>query len=255
MHEIDTIKARHSELDDAELDHLETQERLDGEAAELDAQRVGSAVRRWSPPTPRWPTTCPTSTPRSTPSPRSATTQRAAIARRTWSARYESTRAAFGGVAIARLNGRQCEGCHLDISAAEIDTLKATPPDQLPECPQCGRLLLRRRLSASLSPVFVWYIATAVATVWFVFRDPGFDYRLLIVGSVLPLGRRGHRWRVGDALAHVQRRPVRRRDGGDDRPARTGGGVSCRYRSARCSTSCSAVRGRTPTCSGGRSAG
>jgi hypothetical protein len=35
--------------------------------------------------------------------------------------------------------------------------------------------------------VFLWFIGTAVLTVWFVFRDPTFDYRLLIVGSVLPL--------------------------------------------------------------------
>ena len=35
--------------------------------------------------------------------------------------------------------------------------------------------------------MFLWFIATAILTVWFVFRDPGFDYRLLIVGSVLPL--------------------------------------------------------------------
>lgn len=31
-----------------------------------------------------------------------------------------------------------------------------------------------------------WFVGTAVVTVWFVFRDPRFDYRLLIVGSVLP---------------------------------------------------------------------
>jgi hypothetical protein len=35
--------------------------------------------------------------------------------------------------------------------------------------------------------VFLWFIATAVVTVHLVFRDPMFDYRLLIVGSVLPL--------------------------------------------------------------------
>ncbi len=35
--------------------------------------------------------------------------------------------------------------------------------------------------------MFVWYLATAVAAVWFVFRDPAFDYRLLLVGAVLPL--------------------------------------------------------------------
>jgi hypothetical protein len=34
--------------------------------------------------------------------------------------------------------------------------------------------------------VFFWFIGTAVVTVWLVFRDPRFDYRLLIVGAVLP---------------------------------------------------------------------
>jgi hypothetical protein len=34
--------------------------------------------------------------------------------------------------------------------------------------------------------VFFWFIGTAVVTVWFVFRDPKFDYGLLIVGAVLP---------------------------------------------------------------------
>jgi hypothetical protein len=35
--------------------------------------------------------------------------------------------------------------------------------------------------------MFLWFVGTAIATVWFVFRDPRFDYRLLVVGSVLPL--------------------------------------------------------------------
>ena len=35
--------------------------------------------------------------------------------------------------------------------------------------------------------MFFWFIATAVFSVGFVFRDPRFDYRLLVVGSVLPL--------------------------------------------------------------------
>ncbi len=34
--------------------------------------------------------------------------------------------------------------------------------------------------------MFFWFIGTAVLTVWFVFRDPRFDYRLLIVGALLP---------------------------------------------------------------------
>jgi len=35
--------------------------------------------------------------------------------------------------------------------------------------------------------MFLWFIGTAVLAVAYVFRDPTFDYRLLIVGSVLPL--------------------------------------------------------------------
>jgi hypothetical protein len=34
--------------------------------------------------------------------------------------------------------------------------------------------------------MFLWFIGTAVASVWYVFRDPRFDYRLLAVGAVLP---------------------------------------------------------------------
>lgn len=34
--------------------------------------------------------------------------------------------------------------------------------------------------------MFFWFIGTAIVTVWFVFGDPRFDYRLLVVGSVLP---------------------------------------------------------------------
>jgi hypothetical protein len=35
--------------------------------------------------------------------------------------------------------------------------------------------------------MFFWFLGTAVVTVWFVFRDPSFDYRLLLVGTVLPV--------------------------------------------------------------------
>ena len=32
----------------------------------------------------------------------------------------------------------------------------------------------------------LWFAGTAVLTVWLVFRDPNFDYRLVIVGALLP---------------------------------------------------------------------
>jgi hypothetical protein len=35
--------------------------------------------------------------------------------------------------------------------------------------------------------VLLWFVGTVVVAVWWVFRDPAFDYRLLVVGAVLPL--------------------------------------------------------------------
>jgi asparagine N-glycosylation enzyme membrane subunit Stt3 len=32
-----------------------------------------------------------------------------------------------------------------------------------------------------------WFLGTAVLAVWYVFRDPSFDYRLLLVGAVVPV--------------------------------------------------------------------
>jgi hypothetical protein len=34
--------------------------------------------------------------------------------------------------------------------------------------------------------VLLWFVGTSVLSVWYVFRDPNFDYRLLIVGALLP---------------------------------------------------------------------
>lgn len=72
--------------------------------------------------------------------------------------------------------------------------------------------------------MFLWFIGTAVVSVWYVFRDPRFDYRLLAVGAVLPdaidLPARHARWAhsltvsVGTLvlvmLVTAGRKPIRR---------------------------------------------
>ena len=46
-------------------------------------------------------------------------------------------------VAAAALVGSRCEGCHLDLSAAELDDVRAAADGEgLAECPHCGRLLV-----------------------------------------------------------------------------------------------------------------
>jgi predicted nucleic acid-binding Zn-ribbon protein len=57
--------------------------------------------------------------------------------------RYEKLRLQHDGIAIARLVGNSCGGCHLTLSAVEIDRLKHEPPDALVFCEECGRLLVR----------------------------------------------------------------------------------------------------------------
>ena len=46
-------------------------------------------------------------------------------------------------VVVAALHGSRCEGCHLDLSAVELDAVRAEARvDGLAECPHCGRLLV-----------------------------------------------------------------------------------------------------------------
>jgi len=58
-------------------------------------------------------------------------------------ATYDMMRGQHNGIAIAKLNGLQCSGCHLDLSRGEVDNIKRLGPEELPECPNCGRLLVR----------------------------------------------------------------------------------------------------------------
>jgi len=57
---------------------------------------------------------------------------------------YERARKQFDGVAIARLDGMRCSGCHLDLARADLDALRALPDGDVGECPQCGRYLMVR---------------------------------------------------------------------------------------------------------------
>ena len=140
MHEIDTINGQRDELDDVELAALEEQAALDDERVahlgveatrrealgqaesalaqacadidveleELAGQRIGAVAELDD-----------------------------GVVRR-----YESVRSSVG-VAVAELKGHRCEGCHLDLSAAEVDTAKdEAAASGYTDCPQCGRLLV-----------------------------------------------------------------------------------------------------------------
>jgi predicted nucleic acid-binding Zn-ribbon protein len=58
-------------------------------------------------------------------------------------ARYEKLRAKLGGVAVARLEGNQCLGCHVALPAMEVDAVRHAPPDAVVVHEDCGRILVR----------------------------------------------------------------------------------------------------------------
>jgi uncharacterized protein len=57
-------------------------------------------------------------------------------------ANYERLRARLGGVGAARLVGNHCDGCHLTLSAAELDRIRRLGPGQVVTCEQCSRILV-----------------------------------------------------------------------------------------------------------------
>jgi predicted nucleic acid-binding Zn-ribbon protein len=58
-------------------------------------------------------------------------------------ATYDRLRQTHGGIAVARLTGNRCEGCHLELPAMEIDQIRHLPPDAEVHCSECDRLLVR----------------------------------------------------------------------------------------------------------------
>jgi predicted nucleic acid-binding Zn-ribbon protein len=139
--EIASLKRRISQLEDQELELMEQIEPLDADLARLAAERAALDER--------------------------ATGLRAQIAEDEVSideqlatvrserdalvagvepellAEYEQLRPHSGGIAIARLVNGSCGGCHLGLSAVEIDRIKKLPPEAIVHCEECGRLLAR----------------------------------------------------------------------------------------------------------------
>jgi len=74
-----------------------------------------------------------------------ATSARAAAAAELPSAladRYDKLRIRMKGTGAARLIGHRCDGCHQELSAVEVDKIRALPPDTVITCDLCGRILV-----------------------------------------------------------------------------------------------------------------
>jgi len=57
---------------------------------------------------------------------------------------YEQLRGALGGIGVARLNGNRCEGCHLTLSAVDVDRIRhdRSGIGAVAHCTECNRILV-----------------------------------------------------------------------------------------------------------------
>lgn len=140
MHEIETETARIDELDIAEIEALEEQARIDDDlTTHLGAEEALRQGQREAE------TTLQAALSEMEEAEASLRERgldaRSGLAEAAIS-RYERVRGQLG-VAVAALHGRQCEGCHLDLSAAEVDEVKEQAASTgLADCPHCGRMLV-----------------------------------------------------------------------------------------------------------------
>ncbi|MDQ1689348.1 MAG: uncharacterized protein QOK42_2323 [Frankiaceae bacterium] len=56
---------------------------------------------------------------------------------------YDKIRASSDGVGAAALQRGRCEGCHLQLTNADLNALRAAPEDEVVRCEECRRILVR----------------------------------------------------------------------------------------------------------------
>ena len=140
QHEIATLRERRSGNDDRELEALEEQAQVDDSRAELAASEaglraaVGTAEEALA--------AAQADIDRQLADLDTTRSELRPLFDASLLDRYDRLRSQLG-VAVARLDGRRCDGCHLDLSAAELDAVRHTPDGELADCPQCSRLLVR----------------------------------------------------------------------------------------------------------------
>lgn len=139
--DVASIRRRVGQLEDDELEIMELSEPIDAQRAELDAdrKRLEAESKRLTDDL----TAAEAEIASELETVRSERGKEAAGVPADLWAEYELLRSRLGGVAVARLVGTTCQGCHLQLSAVEIDRIRKLGVDEVGHCEACGRLLVR----------------------------------------------------------------------------------------------------------------
>ena len=138
--ELASLKRRQTSLEDDELELMEAAEPLDADLARLAAEQAAADEEA----------TALTAALAEAETSVSAALQRALAAREAGVegiddallAEYTRLRSQLGGIAVAPLVGTSCGGCHLSLSAVEVDHIRKTPAGAMVHCEECGRILV-----------------------------------------------------------------------------------------------------------------
>lgn len=139
--EIATLGNRRTEIEDHVLEAMEQGEPLDASLAEFDRKLADVDARRA-----QANASLAESQAAIDAETASESEQRAAAAEQVSAelmAEYETSRRDCAGVGVCRLLDKTCEGCHLTLSAVEIDRLRKEPEDAIVRCGECTRILVR----------------------------------------------------------------------------------------------------------------
>ncbi len=139
--EIEALNRRQSDLEDAELEIMERLEQAQQEAQALSAERekVGQQVREvqqarddsWA------------DIDRDAEQARTERSELAGQLPEELLALYEKIRASQGGIGAAALRRRTCEGCQMQLDAAELKRIASFAPEVVIRHDECRRILIR----------------------------------------------------------------------------------------------------------------
>lgn len=141
QHEIVSLAQRQSALEDVELEVMERMEaaeaataRVQSERTRLEAELAEVAVRRDS--------ALETIADEESAVQRARADAAAGLPAELM-ALYEKIREQSGGVGAARIKGRRCEGCRMELNPTDMARIRAAEQDAVLRCEDCRRILVR----------------------------------------------------------------------------------------------------------------
>jgi uncharacterized protein len=141
QHEIGSLQKRQSDLEDAELEVLQRVEDLDHAVTALETRRLELLTRQEETAQRR-----DAELARIDQEAAGTTSEREQLAAQVPSdllAFYDKLRDQLGGVAVAALKQRRCDGCRLELNATDVGRFRDAPEDVVLRCEECRRIVVR----------------------------------------------------------------------------------------------------------------